>query len=66
MNYTYQFFNHASSKTYVQEFLNGKKVEGGFLSLNLILENIEPHRDYKALKNRIKRWILYNHPELFL
>ena len=65
MKYTYQFVNR-NEITYIQEFKNDIKVDGGFMSLDYITNNIDPHRDYKALKNRIKRWIQKEYPELLI
>ena len=64
MNYTYQFSNR-NGVTYIQEFQDHKKVDGRFLSLHNII-NDDIHRDYKALKNRIKNWLIRNHPELLI
>ena len=66
MKYTYQFFNSAYG-IYIQEFKNGEKQIGRFMSLNTILnKHFKPHRDYKALNNRIKRWIEKEHPEILI
>lgn len=65
MNYTYQFFNR-NGVTYIQEFQDDKKVDGRFLSLYNIINNIDMHPDYKSLKNRIKNWLIRNHPELLI
>lgn len=65
MNYSYKI-SYSGSTTYVQEFLNGKKIDGRFISINMIINKVKPHRNYKALKNRIERWLKENHPELLI
>ena len=62
--YSYKILN-SESRTFVQEFLNTKKVDGAFFTLEAIIKGT-PHHEYKPLFRRIKNWLEKNYPELLL